>query len=94
VGVCSCFVPYSIDRVHEGIRAATASSWCLWECLGESGGLVGVFWVSLIWELVLLLFFRGLCKELLKGWSSLDSSCFSIETVSGGITNLCEFLAP
>jgi hypothetical protein len=43
VGVCSCFVPYSIDRVHEGIRAATASSWCLWECLGESGGLVGVF---------------------------------------------------
>lgn len=30
----------------------------------------------------------GLCKELLKGWSSLDSSCFSIETVSGGITNL------
>jgi hypothetical protein len=58
VGVCSCFVPYSIDRVHEGIRAATASSWCLWECLGESGGLVGVFWVSLIWELVLLLFFQ------------------------------------
>ncbi|XP_062199169.1 probable ethanolamine kinase [Phragmites australis] len=30
----------------------------------------------------------GLCKELVKGWSSLDSSCFSIETVSGGITNL------
>ncbi|KAJ1253707.1 hypothetical protein BS78_02G193900 [Paspalum vaginatum] len=29
-----------------------------------------------------------LCKELLQGWSSLDSSCFSIETVSGGITNL------
>ncbi|CAM0951506.1 unnamed protein product [Alopecurus aequalis] len=29
-----------------------------------------------------------LCKELVKGWSSLDSSCFSISTVSGGITNL------
>ncbi|XP_035816282.1 probable ethanolamine kinase-like isoform X2 [Zea mays] len=31
---------------------------------------------------------RGLCKELVKGWSSIDSSRFSIETVSGGITNL------
>ncbi|GJM98714.1 hypothetical protein PR202_ga15745 [Eleusine coracana subsp. coracana] len=31
---------------------------------------------------------RDLCKELMKGWSSLDGSCFSIETVSGGITNL------
>ncbi|GJN33895.1 hypothetical protein PR202_gb22524 [Eleusine coracana subsp. coracana] len=31
---------------------------------------------------------RDLCKELIEGWSSLDSSCFSIETVSGGITNL------
>ncbi|XP_003578170.1 probable ethanolamine kinase [Brachypodium distachyon] len=30
----------------------------------------------------------GLCKELVKGWSSVDSSCFSVETVSGGITNL------
>jgi len=30
----------------------------------------------------------GLCKGSVKGWSSLDSSCFSIETVSGGITNL------
>ncbi|ONM55265.1 probable ethanolamine kinase-like isoform X3 [Zea mays] len=30
----------------------------------------------------------GLCKELVKGWSSIDSSRFSIETVSGGITNL------
>ncbi|KAF0913953.1 hypothetical protein E2562_025367 [Oryza meyeriana var. granulata] len=30
----------------------------------------------------------GICKELVRGWSSLDSSRFSIETVSGGITNL------
>ncbi|XP_051187640.1 probable ethanolamine kinase [Lolium perenne] len=29
-----------------------------------------------------------LCKELVAGWSSLDSSRFSISTVSGGITNL------
>ncbi|CAL9047399.1 probable ethanolamine kinase [Musa acuminata AAA Group] len=29
-----------------------------------------------------------LCKDLFKRWSSLDESCFSIETVSGGITNL------
>ncbi|KAM3257534.1 hypothetical protein ACQJBY_049691 [Aegilops geniculata] len=29
-----------------------------------------------------------LCKELVKEWSSLDSSCFSISTVSGGITNM------
>uniref|UniRef100_M8BBE4 ethanolamine kinase n=1 Tax=Aegilops tauschii TaxID=37682 RepID=M8BBE4_AEGTA len=31
---------------------------------------------------------RDLCKELVKEWSSLDSSCFSISTVSGGITNM------
>ncbi|XP_020403268.1 choline/ethanolamine kinase isoform X1 [Zea mays] len=30
----------------------------------------------------------ALCKELVEGWSSIDSSLFSIETVSGGITNL------
>ncbi|KAF2916361.1 probable ethanolamine kinase [Oryza sativa Japonica Group] len=30
----------------------------------------------------------GICKELVRGWSSLDSSRFSIETVSGGITNM------
>uniref|UniRef100_A0A0E0ESK9 ethanolamine kinase n=1 Tax=Oryza meridionalis TaxID=40149 RepID=A0A0E0ESK9_9ORYZ len=35
---------------------------------------------------------RGICKELVSGWSSLDSSRFSIETVSGGITNMCESL--
>ncbi|XP_026664210.2 probable ethanolamine kinase [Phoenix dactylifera] len=29
-----------------------------------------------------------LCKDLFRKWSSLDNSCFSIETVSGGITNL------
>lgn len=28
-----------------------------------------------------------LCKDLFKEWASVDSSCFSIETVSGGITN-------
>ncbi|CAK7343260.1 unnamed protein product [Dovyalis caffra] len=29
-----------------------------------------------------------LCKDLFKKWSKLDDSCFSVETVSGGITNL------
>ncbi|GAB4832875.1 hypothetical protein Ancab_006892 [Ancistrocladus abbreviatus] len=29
-----------------------------------------------------------LCKDLFKKWSNLDASCFSVETVSGGITNL------
>ncbi|XP_008784349.2 probable ethanolamine kinase [Phoenix dactylifera] len=29
-----------------------------------------------------------LCKDLFRKWSSLDNSCFSMETVSGGITNL------
>ncbi|KAF4366794.1 hypothetical protein CsatB_014268 [Cannabis sativa] len=29
-----------------------------------------------------------LCKDLFKKWSNLDNSCFSVETVSGGITNL------
>ncbi|THU67556.1 hypothetical protein C4D60_Mb05t25900 [Musa balbisiana] len=29
-----------------------------------------------------------LCKDLFKKWSSLDESSFSIETISGGITNL------
>ncbi|EEC84637.1 hypothetical protein OsI_31512 [Oryza sativa Indica Group] len=33
-------------------------------------------------------FVSGICKELVRGWSSLDSSRFSIETVSGGITNM------
>ena len=50
------------------------------------------FFFSLIWGV--FYFSRGLCKGSVKGWSSLDSSCFSIETVSGGITNLCEFLLP
>ncbi|PON78400.1 Protein kinase-like domain containing protein [Parasponia andersonii] len=29
-----------------------------------------------------------LCKDLFKKWSKLDNSFFSVETVSGGITNL------
>ncbi|KAJ4844614.1 hypothetical protein Tsubulata_023440 [Turnera subulata] len=29
-----------------------------------------------------------LCKDLFTEWSNLDDSCFSVETVSGGITNL------
>ncbi|KAJ7956668.1 Choline/Ethanolamine kinase [Quillaja saponaria] len=29
-----------------------------------------------------------LCKDLFKKWSKLDDSCFFVETVSGGITNL------
>ncbi|XP_021895175.1 probable ethanolamine kinase [Carica papaya] len=29
-----------------------------------------------------------LCKDLFKKWANLDNSCFSVETVSGGITNL------
>ncbi|KAK0576583.1 hypothetical protein LWI29_020112 [Acer saccharum] len=29
-----------------------------------------------------------LCKDLFNKWSKLDNSCFSVETVSGGITNL------
>lgn len=33
---------------------------------------------------------RELCKDLFKKWSRLDDSSFSVETVSGGITNLCE----
>ncbi|XP_019052427.1 PREDICTED: probable ethanolamine kinase isoform X4 [Nelumbo nucifera] len=33
-------------------------------------------------------FDRGLCKDLFKKWSHLDESRFSVETVSGGITNL------
>ncbi|XP_043703118.1 probable ethanolamine kinase isoform X2 [Telopea speciosissima] len=30
----------------------------------------------------------GLCKDLFKNWLQLDESCFLVETVSGGITNL------
>ncbi|KAL5547946.1 hypothetical protein UlMin_003177 [Ulmus minor] len=29
-----------------------------------------------------------LCKDLFKNWSKVDNSCFSVETVAGGITNL------
>ncbi|KAK5814017.1 putative ethanolamine kinase A [Gossypium arboreum] len=29
-----------------------------------------------------------LCKDLFRKWAKLDDSCFSVETVSGGITNL------
>ncbi|KAF3453676.1 hypothetical protein FNV43_RR04117 [Rhamnella rubrinervis] len=29
-----------------------------------------------------------LCKDLFEKWSKLDDSCFSVDTVSGGITNL------
>ncbi|KAK9947597.1 hypothetical protein M0R45_003213 [Rubus argutus] len=31
---------------------------------------------------------KELCKDLFKKWSNLDDSRFSVETVSGGITNL------
>jgi len=34
---------------------------------------------------------RELCKDLFAEWSKLDDSRFAVETVSGGITNLCEF---
>lgn len=37
-------------------------------------------------------FHRELCKDLFKNWSNLDNSNFSVETVSGGITNLCGYL--
>ncbi|TXG61294.1 hypothetical protein EZV62_012657 [Acer yangbiense] len=33
-----------------------------------------------------------LCKDLFNKWSKLDDSRFSVETVSGGITNLRDFL--
>ncbi|KAL3643188.1 hypothetical protein CASFOL_014003 [Castilleja foliolosa] len=33
-------------------------------------------------------FIVKLCKDLFKQWSSLDESDFSLETVSGGITNM------
>ncbi|KAI4335751.1 hypothetical protein L6164_014362 [Bauhinia variegata] len=29
-----------------------------------------------------------LCKDMVKKWSNLDASCFNIQTISGGITNL------
>lgn len=35
---------------------------------------------------------RELCKDLFKNWSNKDESDFSIETVSGGITNLRGYL--
>ncbi|CAN1216737.1 Probable ethanolamine kinase [Linum perenne] len=31
-----------------------------------------------------------LCKDLFKKWLELDESCFTVERVSGGITNLCK----
>ena len=37
------------------------------------------------------IFGRELCKDLFNKWSKLDNSCFSVETVSGGITNLREY---
>ncbi|XP_004488529.1 probable ethanolamine kinase [Cicer arietinum] len=30
----------------------------------------------------------NLCKDMFKAWSKLDDSCFHIEKISGGITNL------
>lgn len=35
---------------------------------------------------------RELFKDLFKQWSNLDESDFSLETVSGGITNLCAYI--
>ncbi|THG11196.1 hypothetical protein TEA_018855 [Camellia sinensis var. sinensis] len=35
-----------------------------------------------------ILVHRELCKDLFEKWSKLDNSHFSVETVSGGITNL------
>ncbi|XP_027331926.1 probable ethanolamine kinase isoform X2 [Abrus precatorius] len=29
-----------------------------------------------------------LCKDMFKAWSNLDDSCFAVEKISGGITNL------
>nr|GMD78826.1 probable ethanolamine kinase [Ipomoea batatas] len=36
----------------------------------------------------LLKFYSELCKDLFKKWSELDDSHFSVDTLSGGITNL------
>nr|KJB06364.1 hypothetical protein B456_001G041400 [Gossypium raimondii] len=30
----------------------------------------------------------ALCKDLFRKWAKLNDSCFSVDTVSGGITNL------
>ncbi|KAK7304179.1 hypothetical protein RJT34_15282 [Clitoria ternatea] len=30
----------------------------------------------------------NLCKDMFKAWSNLDDSCFDVEKISGGITNL------
>lgn len=46
-------------------------------------------WIHLLCNLIC----RELCKDLFKKWSNLDDSRFSVETVSGGITNLCEYFA-
>ncbi|KAG5591628.1 hypothetical protein H5410_042142, partial [Solanum commersonii] len=49
-------------------------------------------WISALCELNSFSFldagFRELCKDLFNQWSNLDGSHFSVETVSGGITNL------
>lgn len=37
---------------------------------------------------------RKLCKDLFKQWLGLDESSFTLEKVSGGITNLCTYLFP
>ncbi|XP_057537826.1 probable ethanolamine kinase [Amaranthus tricolor] len=29
-----------------------------------------------------------LCKDIFENWSNLDDSCFSVKTISGGITNM------
>lgn len=46
--------------------------------------------------ILFLLWFKipgsALCKDLFKQWSKLDDSRFSVDTVSGGITNLREYI--
>lgn len=52
-----------------------------------------LFFLSRELEVALICFLsRELCKDLFAEWSKLDDSRFAVETVSGGITNLCEFL--
>lgn len=61
---------------------------------GTSSNATNFKYISFLWHFFWFIHFPSeLCKDLFGKWAKLDDSCFSVETVSGGITNLREHSA-
>ncbi|KAK3210879.1 hypothetical protein Dsin_015585 [Dipteronia sinensis] len=70
----------SLPDMSPRVMSVSASCFMLHDSCFLSSNLIIIICDSI--------FDRELCKDLFNKWSKLDDSRFSVETVSGGITNL------